>query len=68
MVKWVCRKGTLDELDREFDYEFWQSQSPTARLEAYWQMVVDYHLGILGEDEDKLRLDRSLVVLKQREG
>lgn len=55
-------------MDRSFDYEFWQKQTPIKRLEAAWQMVVDYHVGILGEDETKLRLQRSLVALKRQPG
>ena len=67
MSEWIAKKGKIDDLDRSFDYKFWQSKTATERLAAAWQMVIDYHLGILGEDESKLRLQRYLVVLKQRE-
>ena len=66
-VDWKVRKGRIEELDRSFDYDFWQSQSPLARLEAAWQMVIDYHIGILGQNEDQLRLQRSVVAVKKQE-
>ncbi|MCC6221466.1 MAG: hypothetical protein IT291_09535, partial [Deltaproteobacteria bacterium] len=33
----MARKGKLDELDRSFDYKFWQAQSATARFAAAHQ-------------------------------
>lgn len=66
-MDWIAKKGKIEDLDRSFDYEYWQSQSVTARLEAAWQMVKDYHIGILGDDENKLRLQRSLISVKRQE-
>ena len=66
-MEWKSKKGKIEELNRDFDYAFWQSVSPIERLEAAWAMVVDYHVNILGENENKLRLQRSLVALKQQE-
>lgn len=65
-MDWTVRKGKIEELDRSFDYEYWQSKSPTARFAAAWELVLEYHVGILGEDEDKLRLQRSFGLLQQR--
>lgn len=67
-MEWTCRKGKLEELDSEFDYEFWRRQSPTARFATDWELVLNYHINILGEHADQLRLQRSLVVVRAREG
>ena len=66
-MDWTVRKGKLSELDRSFDYEFWQAQTPTQRFAAAWQLVRDYHIGVLEQDEDQLRLQRSIVSVKRRE-
>lgn len=63
-MDWICRKGKIEDLNRDFDYEFWQKQTPTQRFNAALEMIAEYHINILGEDEDKLRLQRSLVELK----
>jgi hypothetical protein len=62
--KWFSKKGKIQDLDRSFDYEFWQTCSATARFAEAWQMALFYHVNIKGEDEDQLRLQRSLVELK----
>lgn len=67
-MEWTVRKGKIEELDRDFDYEFWQQASPLARLSAAWQLVVDYHVGLLEENEDKLRLQRSFITIQRQEG
>ena len=67
-MDWFVKKGKISELNRDFDLNFWQAQSPGSRFQAAWGLVVDYHIGILGESEDKLRLQRSIVSVKRREG
>lgn len=64
---WKSRKGQIEDLNRDFDYEFWLERTPLERVAAAWQMVLDYHIGILGEDEDQLRLQRSLVSIQRQE-
>ena len=36
----VERRGKISELDRSFDLIFWQSQSPDARFDAVWELIV----------------------------
>ena len=66
-MEWKVRKGKIEDLNRDFDYDYWQNQSPLARLEAAWELVRNYHIDILGENEDQLRLQRSFVAIKRQE-
>lgn len=34
------RKGKLADLDRSFDLKFWQDQTPQARFDATWELIV----------------------------
>lgn len=61
---WKIKKGPIEEMDRSFDYEFWLSQPDGARSLAAWEMAVYYHVNVKGEDESKLRLQRTVAVLK----
>ena len=51
--------GRLEDLDRSFDIEFWQSQPPKARFDATWDLIVHY-AKVKGIDVRQLRLDRSV--------
>lgn len=51
--------GRLEDLDRSFDTEFWQSQPPEARFDAAWNLIVHY-AKVKGIDVRQLRLDRSV--------
>jgi len=55
----VERVVRIDQLDRSFDIAYWQSQSPEARAEAAWQLVVDAWVA-KGRVIDELRLQRSI--------
>ena len=55
----VERRGKLEELDRSFDQEFWQSQTPKARFDATWDLIVHY-ARVKGIDVRQLRLQRSV--------
>ncbi len=55
----VERRGKIEELDRSFDYRFWQSLSPQARFEAAWELVQHAWL-VKGNDVRQLRLQRSV--------
>ena len=50
--------GKKEDMSREFDISFWQSQTSEARLKAAFQMVEDY-LRYKGR-ENELRLQRSV--------
>jgi hypothetical protein len=54
----VERFGRLDA-PNDFDRLFWQSQSDAAKLEAAYQMVLDYLLITTGS-ADEQRLDRTV--------
>lgn len=58
--------GKLTDLDRSFDLEFWQAQSPQARFDATWDLIVHY-AKTRGIDVRQLRLDRSVESF-QRQG
>ena len=53
------RTGKLEDLDRSFDIQFWQAQSPTARFQAAWELIV-HAARVKGLDVRQLRLQRSV--------
>jgi hypothetical protein len=53
------RFGTMRELDRSFDIEYWQRQGDAAIFRAAWELVESYWRA-LGRDPDELRLQRSI--------
>jgi len=55
----VERKGKLSDLDRSFDLEFWQAQTPQMRFEATWELVV-HAWKVKGFNVHQLRLDRTV--------
>lgn len=52
-------KGKLEELDRSFDLEFWQSQPPKQRFNAAWALIV-HAWKVKGREIGELRLDRTV--------
>ncbi|OIO95917.1 MAG: hypothetical protein AUJ92_07165 [Armatimonadetes bacterium CG2_30_59_28] len=34
------RKGPIEDLDRSFDVQFWQAQSPQGKFQATWELIV----------------------------
>lgn len=58
--------GPIEEMDRSFDYEFWQRQSPTDRFAVAWDLARFYHLTVKKEDAAKLRLQRPIEVLQRQ--
>ena len=54
------RRGKLQDMDRSFDLRFWQAQSPKARFDAIWEMIVHY-MKVKGQDVRQLRLQRSVT-------
>lgn len=55
-VERYCR---IENADRSFDLDFWQSQSTSARLQAAWDLVVLAHRW-KGGNPNELRLQRSV--------
>ena len=56
----VERRGKLQDMDRSFDLKFWQAQSPKARSDAVWEMIV-HAMKVKGHDVRQLRLQRSVT-------
>lgn len=65
-TKTMMRFGRLEELDRSFDLEFWQSQDPTARFKAVEELV-NYYLKRQGRENER-RLQRSVGSLQRISG
>jgi hypothetical protein len=59
------RYGKLAELDRSFDIQFWQAQTPKARMDAAWELIVHAHR-IKGIDVRKLRLQRTVETFQRQ--
>lgn len=57
--KFMEKRGKIQDLDRSFDLEFWQAQTPQARFDALWELIVHAHLA-RGNDVRQLRLDRTV--------
>lgn len=55
----IERKGRIQNLDRDFDIEYWQRLGPEAIFEASWRMVLHAH-GIGEAEHDQFRLQRSV--------
>jgi hypothetical protein len=53
------RRGRIEDLDRSFDLEFWQAQTPSARAQAAWELVV-HASRVKDIDVRQLRLQRSV--------
>lgn len=58
-TRFVERYVRIEDAGREFDIEFWQSQSDAARFAAAWELVVTAHRW-KGNDPGELRLQRSV--------
>ncbi|MGC1374788.1 MAG: hypothetical protein WA821_01105 [Anaerolineales bacterium] len=55
----VERYGKIEQMDRSFDLKFWQAQTPTARFDASWELIV-HAMKVKGQDVRQLRLQRSI--------
>ena len=62
----VERKGKLEELDRSFDLKFWLSQTPQARFQASWELVL-HAWSVKGNDVRQLRLHRSIETFQRQQ-
>ena len=61
----MVRKIRLGEDDGAFDREHWAGFTPEQKLEAVWQMTLDY-LELKGLDASESRLDRTVCRLERR--
>jgi len=55
----VEKTGKIEEMNRDFDLQFCQSQSDTERFSAAWELVVQAFI-IKGRDVSQLRLQRTV--------
>ena len=59
------RRGKIEDLDRSFDLEFWQQQTPTARFNATWELIL-HAWCVKGNDVRQLRLQRSVETFQRQ--
>ena len=64
-ARFLERRGKISELDRSFDLEFWQAQTPEVRFDATWELIVHY-AKVKGLDVRQLRLQRSLETFQKQ--
>ena len=62
----IERRGKLKDLDRSFDLQFWQSQSPQARFSVAWELIL-HASELKGVDVPKLRLQRSVATFQRQQ-
>ena len=51
--------GKIEDMNRDFDLQFWQSQSDTQRFVAAWELVIQAYM-IEGKDVSHLRLQSTI--------
>jgi len=59
------RFGSIRDMDRSFDFEYWQRQGDAAIYRAAWELVELYHRS-QGKDPNELRLQRSIENFQRR--
>ena len=62
----MMRFGRIEEMDRSFDLEFWQSQDAAARFRAVDELI-HYYLKRQGRENER-RLQRSVGSLQRIPG
>jgi hypothetical protein len=55
----IERRGKLEDLDRTFDIEFWQSLTSKERFDAAWELILHTERA-KGNDVRQLQLLRSI--------
>jgi hypothetical protein len=58
------RFGTIDQMDRSFDIEYWQRQGDAAIFRAARELVEAYWRD-RGRDPDELRLQRAVETFQR---
>ena len=62
----VERRGKIEQMDRSFDFIFWQAQPAKARFDASWELVTHY-MKVKGYDVRQLRLQRLVTNFQRPE-
>jgi len=65
--EWWVESCSIGESNRDFDLAFWRSQPPDEIFRAAWDMV-ELAAKIKGQDQNELRLQRSVGVIKPIRG
>ncbi len=63
--EFIEHRGKIEDLDRSFDLEFWQSQTPQARFVAAWELI-EHAWRVKGNHVRKLRLQRSIETFQRQ--
>jgi hypothetical protein len=58
------RFGSIRELDRSFDIEYWQRQGDAAIFRAAWELV-EFYWRSQGRDPNELELQRSVETFQR---
>lgn len=61
----VAKLNSFDEV-RSYRIAQWQDLGCEARLQAAWELVHDYWVGMKGMKPDELRLQRSVTHIRRR--
>ena len=59
--------GRLSDHDRSFDIQFWQSQTPSERMAAMWELIVHAY-AVKGIDVRQHRLQRTSETFQRQPG
>ncbi|GEM_PF-899268 len=62
--RFVEHYGPVKGSSRDFDVAFWQAQGPIAIFNAAEELIRNYLL-MRGEDVSKLRIERTLTVIRK---
>lgn len=62
----MARRGKLEDLDRSFDIQYWQSQTPAARFQATWELIL-HAAKVKGLDVRELLLQRSVETFQRQQ-
>lgn len=57
----MVQKGKIEDMDRSFDIEYWQKLGSSAKFEAAWELVLHYHINVLGQSVDDLKMKKNIV-------
>ena len=61
----MMQYGKIEEMDRSFDLAYWQAQTPSARVQAGWELV-ELYLKLKGRT-DELELQRTVESFQRQE-
>ncbi len=60
------KRGRLEDLDRSFDIQYWQSRPAQERFDSTWELIL-HAWKVQGGDVRQLRLQRSVENFQRQE-